>query len=142
VSCLTYEHRSPVPAEPAWFPGPDAARRARRIEALASDLAADEARLGLPTTRAPDPTFFALAHAWAAGTGLDLVLEDEDLSGGDFVRNTKQLLDLLRQIADLAPDPTTRDAARRAAESLFRGVVRTSSEVRAVPSPLTPAADR
>ena len=31
------------------------------------------------------------------------MLDDEDLSGGDFVRNVKQLIDLLRQIGEAAP---------------------------------------
>jgi hypothetical protein len=57
------------------------------------------------------------------------VLDDEELSGGDFVRNIKQLTDLLRQIGDIAPNPATAAAARSAAEALFRGVVAASSGV-------------
>ena len=129
ASCFTYEHRSPVPPEPAWFPSPEVAGRVDRLAELAAELAADEERLGLPTTRAPDPAFFALAHAWAAGTALQEVLEDEDLSGGDFVRNVKQLVDLLRQLGDAAAVPATAAAARQAADAVFRGVVAASSEV-------------
>ena len=68
-----------------------------------------------------------LAHAWAAGDGLAAVLEDEELSGGDFVRNVKQLIDLLRGIADVAPVPATAARARQAADALHRGVVTASS---------------
>ena len=35
-----------------------------------------------------------LAHAWAAGEDLAEVISDEEISGGDFVRNIKQLIDL------------------------------------------------
>ena len=35
------------------------------------------------------------------------VLGDEELSGGDFVRNIKTLIDLVRQVGDIAPDPVT-----------------------------------
>jgi ATP-dependent RNA helicase HelY len=77
----------------------------------------------------PDPGFIALAHAWAAGGALDGVLEDEDLSGGDFVRNIKQLIDLLRQVATAAPNEHTRRAAAQAAEACFRGVIAASSVV-------------
>ena len=77
---------------------------------------------------APDPTFLAVAHAWAAGEALDDVLEDEDLSGGDFVRNVKQVIDLLGQVADVTDQPTSA-AAREAAARLYRGVVAASSAV-------------
>ena len=80
-------------------------------------------------TRAPDPTFVALAHAWAAGQSFASVVEDEDLSGGDFVRTMKQLIDLLRQLALLAPVEETRAAAREAADRLFRGVVAVSTAI-------------
>ena len=98
--------------------GPAARRRGSRPARCASGSSAIERagrRAATPTRSAPAcrspgrpiPTFFALAHAWAAGETLDDVLDDEDLSGGDFVRNVKQLIDLLRQIGDAAPDPTT-----------------------------------
>jgi DSHCT (NUC185) domain len=55
------------------------------------------------------------------------VLGDEDLSGGDFVRNVKALIDLVRQVGDVAPNPATALAARQAADALHRGVVSVSS---------------
>ena len=85
---------------------------------------------GLPATRRPTPGFVHLAHAWAAGEGLAAVLEDEELSGGDFVRNVKQLIDLLRGIGDVAPVPATAARARQAADALHRGVVTASSAAR------------
>jgi ATP-dependent RNA helicase HelY len=97
------------------------------VERLAAELQADEGAAGLPATRAPDAGFAALAHAWAAGEPLGDVLGDEDLSGGDFVRNVKTLIDLVRQVGDIAPDPATARAARQAAEALHRGVVSVSS---------------
>jgi ATP-dependent RNA helicase HelY len=129
VSCFTYEHRSPVPAPAPWYPSSAVRQRVTEIEKLAAGLNADEQRLRLPLTRPPQPAFFALAHAWAAGESLDHVLDDEDLSGGDFVRNIKQLIDLLRQIGDAAPRPATARAAREAAGQIFRGVVAVSSTI-------------
>jgi len=55
------------------------------------------------------------------------VLEDEDLSGGDFVRNIKQLIDLLRGLGDIAPVTATAARARQAADALHRGVVTATS---------------
>ena len=96
---------------------------------LAAALQDEEQAAGLPLTRSPDPGFLPLAHAWAAGEQLDHVLEDEDLSGGDFVRNAKQAIDLIRQIGDVAANAKTASAAREAADRLFRGVVSASSAV-------------
>jgi ATP-dependent RNA helicase HelY len=127
VSCFTYEHRGPGPAPPAWFPSRLVRGRWGELERLADELRADEEAAGLPTTRPPDPGFLALAHAWAAGEPLGEVLGDEDVSGGDFVRNIKTLIDLVRQIGDVAPNPDTARAARQAAEALHRGVVSISS---------------
>jgi ATP-dependent RNA helicase HelY len=127
VSCFTYEHRGPGPAPPPWFPSRLVRTRWGELERLADDLRADEEAAGLPGMRPPDPGFVALAHAWVAGEPLGDVLDDEDLSGGDFVRNTKTLLDLLRQIGDVAPDPSTARAARQAAEAAHRGVISISS---------------
>lgn len=135
VSCFTYEHRSPAPAPPPWFPSAKVRQRFHAVERLGSSLNAAEDRAALPLTRPPEPGFFALAHAWAAGENLEEVLEDEDLSGGDFVRNAKQLIDLLRQVGEVAPDPDTARTARAAAEELFRGVVSASSVVGEVAPP-------
>ncbi len=55
------------------------------------------------------------------------MVAEEELTGGDFVRAVKQLIDLLGQIAQVAADPTTRATARRASEACFRGVVADSS---------------
>ena len=127
VSCFTYEQRGPGPAPPAWFPSRLVRGRWGELERLADGLRADEEAAGLPATRPPDPGFLALAHAWAAGEPLGEVLGDEDVSGGDFVRNIKTLIDLVRQIGEVAPNPDTARAARHAAEALHRGVVSISS---------------
>ena len=50
------------------------------------------------------------------------------VSGGDFVRNVKLLIDLLRQLGDRAPNKRTADVARATAERLARGVVAASSD--------------
>ena len=129
VSVFVYEHRSAEPPPPPWFPSPLARRRWHKIVGVSRDLHVVEDGAGLGLHRAPDPTFVAVAYAWAAGEGFAEVVEAEELSGGDFVRNVKQLIDLLRQLATVAPQATTRRSAERAAEQLFRGVVSASSAV-------------
>ncbi|MDP9071052.1 MAG: DEAD/DEAH box helicase [Actinomycetota bacterium] len=131
VSVFTFEHRGPSPTPAPWFPSAKVRQRWLAIERLAAELNSAEEEAGLPLTRPPDPGFLALAHGWAAGEDLDEVMAGEEMSGGDFVRNVKQLIDLLRQLAELAPDPTTAAAAAKAADALFRGVVSASSVVTA-----------
>jgi ATP-dependent RNA helicase HelY len=127
VSTFVYEHRAPDDPPPAWFPNRDARERYAAIERLSVDIAFQEQRHGLAVHRPPEPTFFAVAYAWVAGEGFAEVVADEDLTGGDFVRTVKQLVDLLGQIATVAPDPTTRATAQRAADACFRGVVADAS---------------
>jgi len=129
ASAFVYESRNSGPDLEPWFPTPAIAHRAERLAQLAIELNADERRLGLPTTRVPDAAFFPLAHAWAAGDDLDHVLADEELSGGDFVRTIKQLVDLLRQLGDAAAHSSTASTARRAADAIHRGVVAASSAI-------------
>jgi ATP-dependent RNA helicase HelY len=128
VSVFTYEARGP--GEPTtWIPTPRLRRRWAEIDRLAVELNTAEEEAGLPLTRRPAPGFVGLAHAWAAGEDLAEVIADEEMSGGDFVRNVKQLIDLLRQLGDRAADPATAESARQAADRLFRGVVAASSVV-------------
>ena len=127
VSTFVYEHRSPEPAPPAWFPSAQVRRRWESIVALSDDLQATERSAGLPAHRAPDPTFAAVAYAWVAGEPFADVVRDEDLTGGDFVRTTRQLVDLLSQIALVAPSVDTRTAAAAAADAARRGVVADSA---------------
>jgi ATP-dependent RNA helicase HelY len=129
ASAFTYETRSPGPRPEPWFPSPRVRRRWGDLNRLATDLNSAEEEAGLPLTRPPDPGFFAAAYAWAAGEDLGDVIAEEELSGGDFVRNVKQLIDLLRQLGEVAPEPATAKAAREAADRLFRGVVAASSVV-------------
>ena len=127
ASVFAYEHRSPEPPPAPWFPSREVRKRWEAIESLAGELRAIEEEAGLGGTRVPDPTFVAVAYAWAAGESFAAVVEEEELSGGDFVRTMKQLIDLLRQLALLAPTEATRATALEATERLFRGVVAAST---------------
>ena len=132
LSVFVYEHRSPEPPPMAWFPTPTVRRRWHDILSISDELQDAEEEAGLTVHRQPDPTFIAVAYAWAAGEGFAEVVEAEELTGGDFVRTMKQLIDVLRQIALVAPVRATRRVAEQAAEQLFRGVVAASSTVETV----------
>jgi ATP-dependent RNA helicase HelY len=129
ASTFTYETRGPGPPPAPSFPSNKLRKRWNDLERIAHELNLAEDDAGLPMTRPPDPGFAALAHSWAAGDELADVIADDEMSGGDFVRNIKQLIDLLRQLGDVAPEPATAKSAREAADRIFRGVVAASSVV-------------
>lgn len=132
ASCFTYEHRSASPPPDPWFPSGVATQRFRRLERLSASLVRVERHHGVPESRSPDAGFAAIAHSWAAGEDLGVLLDaGADLTAGDFVRNVKQLIDLLRQIASVAPLGSTRSTARQAADAIHRGVVALSGAVEA-----------
>ena len=80
----------------------------------------------LPGTQ-PLSTGLALAmYRWANGTTLDAVLREADMAAGDFVRWTKQTIDLLDQLSVVADGDVGR-TARKALDAIRRGIVAYSS---------------
>jgi ATP-dependent RNA helicase HelY len=102
------------------WPNALTAKRGERLFEIIERINDAERRQHLPETRLPDPGFAAVAHAWATGHDLD-DLFDDDLAAGDFVRNCRQLLDLLRQLRDAFP--SLRSSAGAAVKAIDRGVV-------------------
>jgi len=99
-----------------------------RLEALAERLRSDEEAHHLPLTRRTDGSLAGAMSAWAGGERLERVLERAELPAGDFVRNARQLIDVLRQLALVSPVRATGEAAARAAAGLERGVVAASAD--------------
>ena len=97
--------------------------RLARLDALTAGLRSDERRVGLRRTRRPDHGLARAVVAWAKGATLDTVLRETEVAPGDFVRNIRQLIDLVRQLAQVAGEPATREAAELAVATLRRGVV-------------------
>jgi ATP-dependent RNA helicase HelY len=131
VSCFTYEKRGPDDARGSGhvrWPSNGVAAAVRAIERRWRDLNAAEDDHRLPATRPVDPGFVDAMFEWARGDKLALVLADEH-SAGDFVRQVKQCVDVLRQIADVDPDPAVAVTAREAARACLRGVVAAASAV-------------
>nr|WP_198425804.1 DEAD/DEAH box helicase [Microbacterium ureisolvens] len=61
-------------------------------------------------------------HTWARGGMLDRVLIEADMAAGDFVRWTKQTIDLLDQLSLVADQPIA-GTARKALDAVRRGIV-------------------
>ena len=97
----------------------------KAIEVLSDKIAKDEQSAGVAPHRAIDAGLMDVTYDWASGSELIDILND-DLTAGDFVRTMKQLIDLLRQISLIAPNPKTVSCAEQAASALLRGVVAAS----------------
>ncbi len=123
LSSLVYEARQTDAVAP--HPPEDAAVRTalREMTRIGRELVAVEHRNGVRILRELDAGFARAAYAWADGGDLASVLLDLDVTPGDFVRSTRQLIDLCDQVAEAAGTSPVREAARSALRSLRRGVV-------------------
>ncbi len=125
ASLFTYEPRAEGALE-RW-PTPRLAERADQVMGIWMRLAADEESAGLPATRAPEAGFAVIAYRWGREAGLEDLFGEEGEAVGDFVRNCRQLVDLLRQMADAAPH--LRSGLMASAAAIDRGVVAASGAV-------------
>jgi ATP-dependent RNA helicase HelY len=123
ASIFTYETRGgdvPQPPQAAFAEKPIAT-----VFQLWESLTNVEQEEGVTPTREPDVGLVDVIYGWSSGLGLEEIFDDEDLRAGDFVRATRQLLDLLRQIRD--GYPVYRAVASEAIAAIDRGIV--ASEV-------------
>ncbi|MDX1468425.1 MAG: DEAD/DEAH box helicase [Acidimicrobiia bacterium] len=119
VSVFVYEPRSDQPS-PADWPNETLSNRWDEILEIWEELTGLETRHKLSPTRRPDPGFGRMAHQWAGGVDFD-DLSIGGLAPGDFVRVSRQLSDLLRQIRDGIRELS--DDAHHALVGVDRGVV-------------------
>ena len=122
LSTLVYEARGPDTPPPEPFPSAASARAHAALLRLYNRIQEAEQEHGLELTRPPDPGFAARAHRWASGAPLEEVIGPDD-APGDFVRTIKQLDDLVRQLADVAPSAELTATFDDVHAALWRGVV-------------------
>jgi ATP-dependent RNA helicase HelY len=133
VSAVLYETRGsdgPGGAFAAEMPTPRLRQALIQTSRLSIALRADEQTHRIGQSREPDDGFVNVIYRWARTGDLAAALAVADaagtgspLSAGDFVRWCRQVLDLLDQIRNAAPDPELRAAAKRAINDIRRGVV-------------------
>jgi ATP-dependent RNA helicase HelY len=126
LSSLVYETRGPELDVVVLQPTRAGGRAWERLVRLWGEISSEEQLRGLELTREPDPGFSQQAYRWASGAGLEDVLGPDD-APGDFVRSTKQLIDLVRQLIDAVPEGELLESLRTCADALHRGVVAYSS---------------
>jgi ATP-dependent RNA helicase HelY len=122
ASLFLYEARGGDVDEWPELPTPAVERAVDAVLLLAEELRGIERTAGLTPMRDLDAGFVAAAWRWASGRDLDDALGDLELTGGDFVRNVKQVADLLGQLRDVA-DGELADDAHRGVVALRRGIV-------------------
>jgi ATP-dependent RNA helicase HelY len=132
VSAVLYETRGrDGPSAPfaAEAPTPRLRQALRQTSKLSNGLRADEQRHRIAPNREPDDGFVAVIYHWARTGDLSAALAAGDaasgspLTAGDFVRWCRQVLDLLDQVRNAAPDAELRATAKRAIADVRRGVV-------------------
>ncbi|MBW3536218.1 MAG: DEAD/DEAH box helicase [Actinobacteria bacterium] len=130
ASMFTYEPRGPGPHAAARIPTAPLRHAWSRVESLGRDLRRAEEDAGLAVTRPPDPGFAEAAYEWCKGHDLAEILDGAPVgTAGDFVRNIRQLMDVVRQLAQVVEDPASSDSLRRAGDELFHGVVAASEPI-------------
>ncbi|MDI6831473.1 MAG: DEAD/DEAH box helicase [Actinomycetota bacterium] len=118
---------------PSSIPTPaleEALAHARSLEGRIKTL---ETREGLDLLRAADPGFMRVVHDWACGESLEYISSTyPQYSAGDFVRSMKQVLDIMRQIKEVAEDPAISRKVSEAMDLIHRSIVAYTSVVDAV----------
>lgn len=133
VSAVLYESRGgDGPGGPfaADAPTPALRQALHQTSRLSTALRADEQTHRITPSREPDDGFVGVIYRWARSGDLTAALAAADATGtgspllaGDFVRWCRQVLDLLDQVRNAAPDPELRATAKRAINDVRRGVV-------------------
>ncbi len=123
VSTLVHEPRRDEGDVSPRMPNDDVREAFEAMVRRWSQLEDSERSHMLPMTSAPEAGMAWMMHRWASGQRLEVVMRESEVGAGDFVRRCKQVVDLLGQIGDAAPDRTLSVTARRAIDAVMRGVV-------------------
>ncbi len=128
ISTLIYEGRGGESRRPARMPNRSTEIAQSALRTVWRDVGLLERDQRLERHRDPDIGFAEPVFAWASGLSLAEVLEESELTAGDFVRWTRQVIDLAGQLADAAGPGVVRTTAREAIDLLRRGVVDAAPE--------------
>jgi len=121
LSSVVYEGRERVPLS-GHMPTPATRERYDLLQRTWRTIRRTEDEHQVQLCRELESGFAGPIFHWAQGRPLDEVLAETEMAPGDFVRNCKQILDLLRQVQEVAK-PETAALFARSRSSVLRGVV-------------------
>jgi ATP-dependent RNA helicase HelY len=121
MSTVVYESRERVPLA-GGLPTAESAACYEQLQRLWRRIRRAEDANGVQLCRELDPGFATHIFHWAEGKPLEDVLQETEMAPGDFVRNCKQLVDVLRQVEEAA-EPGLASIVADARAAVHRGVV-------------------
>jgi ATP-dependent RNA helicase HelY len=121
LSSVIYEGRERVPLS-GEMPTAETKERYERLQRLWRKVRRTEDEHQVQLCRELEAGFATPIYHWAEGEPLDEILAETEMAPGDFIRNCKQLVDLLRQIEEVAV-PQNAAQVRAGREAILRGVV-------------------
>lgn len=128
LSSMVYETRGAGAGLSFRWPSAGVRHATAALQQIANAMRnIEQHRLGHFLTRELDPGMTETAYYWASGEPLEAVLDDE-VTGGDFVRSMRQVVDVCRQVASVTSGEL-REAARDAVHMIDRGVVRSAHDL-------------
>ncbi len=122
AALIVHEPRRDDVIPPDRLPTAALDRAAAEIQTLAAELRSVEEEVGVTPMRDLDAGFVEPVVRWSTGASLEEAVGELEVSGGDFVRNVKQVIDLLGQLRDVSTG-TRREGFDAARRSLQRGIV-------------------
>ena len=124
VTTLVYQSKRDAEGTRPRMPSVSLEQAVEDVVVLWSRLQDAEESHKLPLTSEPEMGLVWSMYKWAQGRSLHDALNGTDLAAGDFVRWTKQVIDLLGQLSAVpSAPPGFTGTCRKAVELLRRGVV-------------------
>ncbi|MFC8303381.1 DEAD/DEAH box helicase [Specibacter sp. NPDC057265] len=124
TTALVYQSKRDAEGMRPRMPSVSLEQAVEDVVVLWSALQDAEEAHKLPLTGEPELGLVWPMYKWARGRSLQDALNNTDLAAGDFVRWTKQVIDMLGQLSQVpAPPPGFAKTCREAMDLLRRGVV-------------------
>lgn len=134
LSSLVYESRGISYSEPKRYPGGSDGSvfiTIAKLKALFMDINNLCVKYNLEPLRPLECGAIDMMYDWAQGADLSIILQNSDITGGDFVRQAKRLIDILTQLSSSESylnaignvDSSLASKAKEAANLINRGVV-------------------